>query len=76
MEKPSVMQRKYMPATASATPIQTFSPALLPRKCPMMGTIRMYSAVINPAFPALVYTIPICWRELAAAARSHSRCLR
>ena len=30
-----------------------------------MGTISMYRAVITPAFPALVYTMPICWRELA-----------
>ena len=67
MENPSVIHRKYIPATASATPIQTFIPALLPKKSPRTGTINMYRAVINPAFPALVYTRPICWRELAAA---------
>ena len=67
MENPSVMHRKYIPAIARATPIHTFLPALLPRKSLIMGTISMYRAVINPAFPALVYTMPICWRELATA---------
>ena len=27
----------------------------------------MYIAVINPALPAVVYTMPICWKMLAAA---------
>ncbi len=58
------MHSRYIPTTASATPIQVLIPTFLPRSIPRSGTIRIYSAVINPAFPADVYLIPICCREV------------
>ena len=60
MENPDVMHKKYIPITASTTPIHTLIPAFFPTTMPKIGTIRMYNAVMNPAFPAVVYWIPIC----------------
>ena len=34
-------------------------------KTPSSGTITIYSAVIKPAFPAVVMLMPNCWKELA-----------
>ena len=49
------MQSRYNPATASATLTHTRIPARFFRKIPNTGTITMYSAVMNPAFPTVVY---------------------
>ena len=50
MDSPDVIHRKYIPITASTTPIHTLIPAFLPTASPRIGTIRIYNAVINPAF--------------------------
>ena len=65
MEKPSVMHRKYMPTTASATLIHSFRRMRCPVKIRRKGTMMIYSAVINPAFPTVVYCMPYCCRLLA-----------
>ncbi len=66
MDDPDVIHRKYIPITASTTPIHTLIPAFFANGQPRIGTIRIYNAVINPAFPAVVYCIPICCKELPA----------
>ena len=65
MEKDSCTQSRYSPATASATLSQMARGAFLWRKIPAMGTMTMYSAVMNPALPEVVVSSPICWRLVA-----------
>lgn len=62
MEKPSVMHRKYMPTTASATLIHSFRRMRCPVKIRRKGTMMIYSAVIIQAFPTVVYCMPYCCR--------------
>ena len=52
MEKPSVMQRKYMPVTATATAIQWRDGRVCLKKICPTGTSTIYSAVTKPALPA------------------------
>ena len=61
----SVIQSRYMPTAARAAPIHTFPLALFPRKILAIGTRIIYSVVINPAFPTVVYMIPNCWNSAA-----------
>ena len=64
----SVMHSRYMPATPSSTASQTSHVwCFLKSRKLMTGTMSMYSAVMNPALPAVVYTIPICWKMLPNA---------
>ena len=48
------MHRRYMPATASATPAHSAAPVLRPSSRPASGTSTIYSAVMNPALPTEV----------------------
>ncbi len=54
--------RKYNPATASATLIGIITEGFRFKKIPMTGTITIYIAVRNPAFPASVSTSASCCR--------------
>ena len=65
MVKSSVMHRQYRPATASTTLSQMARGAFFFRKMLRMGTMTIYSAVINPAFPLVVVSNPFCWRLVA-----------
>ena len=67
MVKLSVMHSRYMPTRASPTPIQTSLPTFFFKKRPIMGTIRIYRAVINPALPTVVRSTPICCTTEAMA---------
>ena len=60
MAKPSVMHRKYSPATAMDTLPHSSADGLLPQKRPKRGTITIYMAVMKPAFPADVPAMPNC----------------
>ena len=63
---------KYAPTRAMPTPIHTFSPGLRPKKMPSTGTITIYNAVKNPAFPAVVNWMPACCSRLPApSSRPH-----
>ena len=65
--RPSVMQSKYIPHTASTTAIHTFAPIFFRKKIPASGTKIKYRAVIKPAFPgSLLCKIPICCSMVAA----------
>ena len=50
---------------ARTTPSQTFMPTFFFIKRSKIGTIKIYMAVINPAFPTVVKEIPNCWKLLA-----------
>ena len=55
------MHNRYIPTTPISTASQTIHELRFPRnKKPITGTSSIYIAVINPALPAVVYTIPIC----------------
>ena len=56
----SLIQSKYIPAAAITAPIHTFPGILFLRKIPKKGTRIIYSVVINPAFPTVVYMMPYC----------------
>ena len=57
----SVTHSRYMPITPSATASHTSRPLrCLNRIAARIGTSSMYMAVMNPAFPAVVVTMPIC----------------
>ena len=81
-EKPSLMQSRYMPTSASATPAHTFAGGRLPRSMPSSGTSKIYSAVKKPDLPTLVYTMPYCCKVEAASSATPqavppiSSCLR
>ena len=55
-----VIQSIYNPMVASTTPSHTFTPTFFFIKRPKIGTIKIYIAVINPAFPTVVKEIPNC----------------
>ena len=61
----SVMQSRYMPTAAMTAAAQTTGATFFFRKIPNMGTKMIYSVVINPALPTLVYLIPNCCKVLA-----------
>ena len=57
-----VQLRRYRPTTAGIRLSTALRPGFWPVKSPRKGTNTMYMAVRKPAFPASVYTRPICWR--------------
>ena len=64
----SLMQSRYMPAMPIRTAIQTTAGLFFLNRIRLItGTRSMYMAVMNPAFPALVWTMPICWNSVAVA---------
>ena len=50
--------KKYIPKTAKSTPDTIFRFSFLPAKIPMTETKIIYSAVMNPLFPAVVSLSP------------------
>ncbi len=53
---------KYNPIAAHSAPIHRYAPLRVPNRAPIRGTRTTYKPVMNPAFPAVVYTMPTCWR--------------
>ena len=51
-----------MPAAARPQPAQTKALTRCRRRSPSRGTTTTYKPVMNPAFPAVVCTSPICCR--------------
>ena len=66
MENPSWMHSRYIPTAAMATLIHTVRGTRFFKNSPSTGTITIYSAVIKPAFPTVVWAMPNCCRLLLA----------
>ena len=62
MVKFSVTHSRYSPPTAMATLTHSKAVGRRFRNRPKRGTMTMYMAVMNPAFPAEVSASPSCWR--------------
>ena len=56
----SVIHRRYIPNNAQTALIQTVKGHFFLIKIPSIGVIMMYSAVMKPDFPTVVYFIPYC----------------
>lgn len=54
-KSPAAHTQQIQPATATTTLIQSLIPAFLCRNRERTGTRMIYIAVINPAFPTVVY---------------------
>ena len=59
----SFIQSRYIPIVARNIQIQICKGTRFPKNRPKIGTITIYKAVINPAFPTVVYEMPICCNE-------------